>query len=236
MTAAAGVTTAIANATTPTAVSTARTNYNNLTPARKNLVTNYATLEAKEASAGKIATDKAALTAAAVLNVNTGLTTVKTNLATLNAGILATGGQGSTITWNSANTAVTNVGVVTRAVTNTTGNLTATLTQGGITDTAVFSVTVLAKTFTLTADALTGVTITNDGTASGIPTASQSAAIGGVSLNLVPASDAVNFTVTGTHDGSSTGDITVDITLDGVTKQVKVTINENGAISAVTPE
>lgn len=187
-------------------------------------------------SVNKIALDKAALTDAAVLNGNTSLTTVKTDLTTLNTGIFATGAQGSTITWSSNNSAVTNVGVVTRGVTNTTVNLTATLTHGGITDTKTFSVTVLAKTFTLTANFTTGVTITNDGTTSGKPLVQQSDAVDGISLILTPDTDKVDFVVTGTKvDGITTGDITVDVTLDGVMKQFTVSIGTDGAITAVIP-
>jgi len=65
----------------------------------------------------------------------------------------ALGGSGSTITWVSANVAVTNAGVVTRPIYsagNKTGNIVATITKGAATDTKTFTVIVLKKDFTAT--------------------------------------------------------------------------------------
>lgn len=226
--AAAPVIAAITGATTPTAVGTARTNYDTLSTAQKALVTNYALLQTKEADAAKVTAAKGSL--ALTYAASETATTVKSNIT------LGTDATVDTITWASTNTAVATNGAVTRAITNTTGDLTATITKGAISDTKDFAVTVLAKTFSLVPNALTGVTITNDGTTSGIPAATQSAPIDGISLTLTPDTDKVDFVVTGTKvDAITTGDITVDVTLDGVTKQFKVTISAAGVITAVTP-
>lgn len=125
------------------------------------MVTNYAVLQEKEASAAKLATDLAAVDVT-FTGAETA-TTVKNNV-TLVPGALA---QSSTIGWTSTG-AVSPTGVVTRAihsVGDAAGTLTATLTNGGITDTKDFALTVLKKDFAVAGQALVDntFTITPDG-------------------------------------------------------------------------
>ncbi len=85
-----------------------------------------------------VATDKAAL--AITFSSGDSETGVSQNIT-----LPTTGSNGTTISWTSANAAVTTSGVVTRPNgSDSSGNLTATITRGSASDTKVFAVTVKA--------------------------------------------------------------------------------------------
>jgi hypothetical protein len=100
--------------------------------------------------------DMAELTAAQIKGTNQDLDHVTTDLA---SPLPATGTNGSTITWSSDNTGViTDSGTVTRPANgsgNTVVTFTATVSKGSVTDTVVFTITVLEmpKTYTNGMDA-----------------------------------------------------------------------------------
>lgn len=138
-------------------VTNARSAYNALTspaPAQKDYVTNYAKLVAAEAAiaaanqaanAADVATAKADLVAATILNANSALNNVIGNLT-----LGTTGSASTTIAWASSNTtAVATNGTVTRpdyVDGDATVTLTATITKGAAEDTKVFTVVVKSET------------------------------------------------------------------------------------------
>lgn len=102
---------------------------------------------------------KSTLTDADILNGNTALDSVKTDLT-----LPTTGTEGTTISWNvTGNSAVSATGAVTRGTNDVTGNIVATITKGSASDTKTFSVTVKAKTFALSIDGTNTLKLNLDG-------------------------------------------------------------------------
>ena len=113
--------------------------------------------------------DKAALTWNAIRGSNTSQTSVTTNMI-----LPVIGTNGSTITWTSSNAAiVSTAGVVTRPLANE-GNksvkLTATISKGNVSDTAEFTITVIAQASAEPDTTPTGNVTTPTGTSTGQPT------------------------------------------------------------------